>query len=210
MLGWFKKRFGGAKERDALLVKAEERLVTLIPNRVKALGIREAVYCLRIWYYGTDTVGDRTPTLMLPKESLRRRLVAKKGPKVPHYLWCADELTHIDWAYTVEIKDATVGDLCRKWYDYPWGRHPETEELRPAREMVQRVAKRLNILPWAKHVPVTDDFVVFAADGSHTFCNDYEEMQASVPNERIELLRTRRFLGTEPWWSLEPPEELPE
>ena len=62
--------------------------------------------------------------------------------------------------------------------------------------MVQRVSARLNDLPWSEYAPTTDDFVVFAADASHTYCADYEEMLASVPADRIELLRSRRMLGT--------------
>lgn len=201
-MGWFKKRPGGSDRREALLTEAEERLVMLIPLRVKSLGIREPVYCLRIWYYGTDTVGDRTPSLMLPKEAVRRKLMSEKGAKAPHYLWCADELIHSGWVYNVTIDDATVSDLFHRWYDYPWGSHPEVEELRPLREMVQRIAARMNKLSWKEHAPVTDDFVVFAADGSHTFSADYEEMLASVPVERIEALRFQRMLGTTPWWSL--------
>ena len=33
---------------------------------------------------------DRTPSLMLAKESYRRRIIAEKGDKAPNYLWCAD------------------------------------------------------------------------------------------------------------------------
>lgn len=46
MLGWFKKRPDNSEGRKALLAQAEERLVSLIPPRVKSLGIREPVYCL--------------------------------------------------------------------------------------------------------------------------------------------------------------------
>jgi hypothetical protein len=202
MLGWFKKRPTGSKEHEALLAETEKRLIALIPPRIKALDIREPVYCLRVWYYGTDTDGDRVPSLMLAKESVRRKLVSEKGAEAPHYLWCADEPTQPGWVYNAEIKDATVSALCRRWYDQPWGHRSETKELRPFREMVQRAAARLNGLAWREYAPVTDDFVVFAADASHTFCADYEEMLASVPAERVELLRSRRMLGTEPWWSL--------
>ena len=74
--------------------------------------------------------------------------------------------------------------------------------MRPFREMVQRVSARLNDLPWSEYAPTTDDFVVFAADASHTYCADHEEMLASVPAERIELLRSRRMLGTSNWYTL--------
>lgn len=144
------------------------------------------------------------PSLMLPKEAVRRKLMSEQGAKAPHYVWCADELMHPSWVYNTKIDDAAVSDLCRRWYDYPWGSRPEAEELSPIREMVQRIAARLNELSWREYAPVTDDFVAFAADASHTFCNDYEEMLASVPVDRIEALRSQRMLGTEPWWTLAP------
>jgi hypothetical protein len=183
-----------------VLAAIEERLVELIPQRVKALGIDEPVYCLRIWYYGTDTGGDRVPSLMLGTAAARQAVLAAKGDAAPHYLWCADEVC--TGAHTCEIDDPAVAALCRRWYDQPWGGRPETEELTPIREMAQRVAARLNGLRWSEYVPTTDDFVVFAADASHTFCNDYREMMASVPAERIALLRSRRMLGTVKWFTL--------
>jgi hypothetical protein len=182
------------------LAALQERLVELIPQRVGALGIGEPVYCLRVWYYGTDTGGDRVPSLMLCPDAVRRRVLAEKGDNAPHYLWCADEVCV--GAYTAEINDPTVSELCRLWYRRPWGRRPEEVELRPFREMVQRASARLNGLPWSKYAPTTDDFVVFAADASHTYCADYEEMLASVPAERIELLRSRRMLGDPDWYTL--------
>lgn len=111
-----------------------------------------------------------------------------------------DEVT--SEAYAAELDDPTVSHPCRRWYARPWGRRPETEELRPVREMVQRVAAQLNRMRWVEYALATDDFVVFAADASHTFCADYEEMTASVPTERIELLRSRRMLGTREWYTL--------
>lgn len=204
MWGWFKKRPDDAKGPDPGLAQLEERLVKVIPSFVRAIGIDEPVYCLRIWYYGTDTAGDRTPSLMLPKESVRKQLAKEKGPKLPQYLWGADEL-HQDWRFEARIKDATAAYLCRQWFDHSRSDEgPETEELRPLREMVQRVAKRLNDLPWAESIPVTSDFVVFAADASHTFCDDYGEMTASVPPGRIELLRKNGWLAHDPWWSFDP------
>jgi hypothetical protein len=187
-----------------LLSRIEERLVALIPSHVAALGIREPVYCLRNWYYGTDMLPtERVPTLMLPKESTRQRVLSARGPKAPHYLWCADELSSREHSYLGGIEDEELSALCRKWYDQDWGRRPETEELRPIREMAQRVSAQLNRIAWHRYAPVTDDFVVFPADGSHTFCGDYEEMLASVPVERLDLLRARKLLGASTWWTLE-------
>jgi len=184
------------------------RLVELIPRQVRALGISEPVYCLRIWYYWTDAGGDRVPSLMLCTDASRRKVLAEKGNEAPPYLWCADEVC--DRAYSSMIDDAAVAALCRRWYDRPWGRRPATDELTPVRDMVQRVAARKNGLPWSENVPTTVDFVVFAADASHTFCADYDEMLSSLPAARLELLRSRRMLGTVSWFTLSTVDECEE
>jgi hypothetical protein len=200
MLGWFRKKQGCVPNGGNPLAAVEDQLVRLIPGRVRSLGVREPVYCLRVWYYGTDTGGDRVPSLTLCLDAARRNVLADKGNNAPHYLWCADELGvgRLD----AEIDDSGVAALCRGWYDHLPEDVPEAEQLRPMREMVQRVAARLNRLSWSSYAPVTDDFVVFAADASHTFCADYQELVASVPADRVELLRSRRMLGTREWYSL--------
>ena len=40
---------------EQILARLEELLVAEIPRCVKALSIVEPVYCLRIWWYGTDS-----------------------------------------------------------------------------------------------------------------------------------------------------------
>jgi hypothetical protein len=188
---------------SALLRQLEETLVTSIPPRVKAVRLREPVYCLRIWFYGTDAVGGRTPSLTLKTDSLRQKVLKDKGKRAPHYLWCADECEDGDGVIHATITDAAVSRLCRDWYhQLPGSSLSDDSSLVPLRETIQRVAAALNRLDWQPYAPVTDDFVVIPADGSHSFCDDYAEMIASVPPARLDLLRSRSFLGTDEWWEL--------
>lgn len=193
---------------EQILARLEELLVAEIPRCVKALNIVEPVYCLRIWWYGTDCMPeDRTPSLMLAKESYRRRIVAEKGDKAPNYLWGADEVDSFDdrqaAAFRAEISDRAIAKLVMDWFgQMPDRGFPDDDDLIPLRLMVRRVATRLNQLDWAPYAAVTDDFVVMGADGSHSVVDDYGELVASVPKERIEQLRSRRLLGTDPWWTL--------
>ena len=189
-----------------ILERLEKLLVDTIPKRVEMLGISEPVYCLRIWYFGTDVMPEeRTPSLMLPKEAWRKRVLAEKGEKVPHYLWCPDEIDSFrDMAYFAELADAMITQTVCDWYSQmPQRNLPDDNDLIPMQAMVRRVAVKLNRLNWPKYAPVTDDFVVVAADGSRSLASDYEELVASVPSERIELLRSRRLLGRNTWWKLE-------
>ena len=189
---------------DALLAGAEERLAALVPPAVRALGIREPVYCLRIWYFSGCNDGYRLPSLLLAPEAARRRALAEYGNTAPHHLWCADELTGgRTGAHMAETVDAELAASLRRWYDLQPGGDDDAAELAPLRAMVQRVAARLNARPWGDDLPVTDDFVVFAADGTHEFCDDYGEMVASVPTERVALLRSRGLLGERVWYNLD-------
>lgn len=199
--------FYGSQMHDMpLLETLEELLVKEIPRRVATLELRDPVYCLRIWYYGGDTDLGCPPSLMLPRESVRRTAQVEKGVKSPHFIWCADELG--SWrdttrSYWVEIENPTVSDLCSRWYTrMPALDWVDSEDLPPFREMLQRVSARLNRIAWQQYANVTDDFVVFPADASHTFCADYDEMVASVPPERIEYFRAKGLLGPVEWWHL--------
>jgi hypothetical protein len=190
-----------------ILNRLEDLLVAQIPDAVKKLRIREPVYSLRIWYFGSDEGGDRSPKLILPTEALRQKVIKTKGNNAPHFLWAADELYHVDGAHTSRLKSPDVAKLCNAWYEqYESGDGPPPGKaaLLPFREMVQRAARRLNAYDWKTCINPTPDFVVFAADGSHDFCNDFEEMQASVSESQIEAFRTNRLLGTgtKKWWEL--------
>ena len=190
--------------RHPVLLELEELLVSLAPGAVASIRdeIVEPVYSLRMWYYGTDTYGDLSPSLMLPKESIRRERLLTKGQKAPHHIWCADELTDIGAAYSADLNDARVSELCNTWLAQLTVALEEKEALLPIRETVQRACLRLNALDWREYARISDDFIVFPADASHTFCNDYEEMVASVPAEKIELLRSQNMLGTQIWYEL--------
>ena len=180
---------------DALFKAAEDRLVELVPPLAVSLDIRKPVYCLRLWYYEGGSDGGRLPSLLLVPEAYRRKALTAWGDKAPHYLWCADELTgRTAAAHTAETVDPPLSDLMQRWHTRP-GFGEGAEELQPVREMVQRAAARLNRYPWADHLPVTDDFVVFGADGTHEFLDDHGDLVASVPSERVELLRSRGMLG---------------
>ncbi len=79
---------------------------------------------------------------------------------------------------------------------------PDDNDLIPFQAMVRRVAGRLNQADWSNYAAVTNDFMVMAADGSHSIGDDYEDMLASVPPERIDRFRSQQLLGTDTWWTL--------
>ncbi len=183
-----------SKRIDGVLSKIEALLVSSIPKVVKAAKLREPVYCLRIWYNGTDSDETAVPWLMLVKESTRKSFIQKHRKEAPYYIWSADEATNAGQSFNVQIDNDELVKQYGIWYDYLCELE-EDEELQPFREMIQRVSAKLNTLDWATIVPTTDDFVVFPADGSHTFCDDLGDLSASVPEKRLSLLRSRNLLG---------------
>ena len=76
----------------------------------------------------------------------------------------------------------------------------EDGNMAPFRQLIQQVARDLNFTDWTRYCRVTDDFVVVPADGSQHYCDDYEDILASVPESRLELLRSRRVLGPPEHW----------
>lgn len=171
------------KVPKAELKQMEGVLIGAVPEAVKRANITEPVYCLRIWYNGTDSSEEAIPHLLLVKESTRQKFLKEHGSSHPvilsECLWCADEATFEDMSYDVGLPNADLLKPYKVWYDYLC-EADDDEDLQPFREMVQRVSKKLNQLDWKTIIPVTDDFVVFPADGSHTFDDDLGDLQASI------------------------------
>jgi hypothetical protein len=177
----------------SVLAQLEDLLVSEIPRAVKAAKIAEPVYCLRIWYNGTDSPSDAVPWLMLVKESTRQQLFTERGAGAIETIWLADELTLPGQAFNVHLSEKRLENLYAKWYQYLCDVEDD-EELQPFREMVQRVARKLNALRWQELALVTDDFVVFPADGSHTFWDDFGDMMAGISPEQLATLRSRNLI----------------
>lgn len=66
------------------------------------------------------------------------------------------------------------------------------EALRPARELLWRVALRLTKVDWQPIMRVSDDFIAYAMDDTGNF-DATEDMRASVPAERIALMREQGY-----------------
>src|SRR5262249_26061529 len=117
------------------LVQLEDLLVVEIPSSVAAARIDSPVYCLRVWYNGTDAADDAVPWGMLVKESKRQQLFAERGKRAAEVIWLADELTTAGQSFNVFLSGRRLRSLYRKWYRYLC-RVEDDEELQPFREMV--------------------------------------------------------------------------
>lgn len=184
----------GISPVNKVLPQIEELLIAEIPRVVKAARISDPVYCLRIWYNGTDSMSDAVPYCMLIKESARKTYIATHGLRDVGALWMADEWTYPEMHFDIHSNHPKLKQLYAEWYEWLCSQDDETEALQLFRKMTQRVARRLNDLDWRKILPVTDDFVVFPADGAHAFWDDTGDLLASITPAQQALLETRKLL----------------
>ena len=64
-----------------------------------------------------------------------------------------------------------------------------------SRLLAQALSRHLNELDWSEVCPVSDDFIVYAQNGTDRGCDGYEDLIASVPKQKLELLIARGFMG---------------
>ncbi len=176
-----------------------DRLVPLlavaIPDAVASRRITEQICRLRVYYY--DTHAPCTYLLLKPATAeWRTRLLAKRGDSAGAYYWMSGE----DGGDLPDIQlmgPEPISDLFSKVYELLC--EDEVKYMIPFREALQRVCYELNGKDWRNVCLVTDDFVVVPADGSMHFANDSPDIVRSVPQHRLDLLRSRE---------LGPPENL--
>jgi hypothetical protein len=176
-------------------------LIEAVPRAVQANAYPDLVYCLRVYYDSIDTPQEGYATrLRLIKEANRARVLATTGANAPYYIWCADETdSTMEHGPNIFLNDdPKISKLCGKIYERLC--NDEEANLPLLRGAIQEVCRALNQMDWRRFCEATDDFVVFPADGSHTFYDDYGDLVASVPAERVELLRSRGLLGPAERW----------
>ncbi len=182
-------------EKETVFAQLEQRLMDVIPPSVGACNMDEAAYCLRVFYDSLDTPEETYATrLRLVAASLREQAVTTRGKQAPDGIWLADNTDLDEQHRNIFLRhDPETRRLCGEIFRLLT--KDEDATLQELRRTIQRVCRRLNQLDWTSIRAVTDDFVVFPADGAHTFYDDYGDLLASVPAERIELLRERGYLG---------------
>jgi hypothetical protein len=177
-------------------------LVDAIPRAVASMKLRKPICAVRIYYY--DTHAPCTYLLLQTVSAdCRANVLASKGRNAPYYLWgsgeaCGDGEVELPSKHSSSKTRKQIATLFQKVYDLLC--EDEDENMVAFREMLQQVARELNSKDWTTICPVTDDFVVIPADGSVHFGDDYQDIAASVLADRLDLLRSRGFLGPGETW----------
>jgi hypothetical protein len=177
-------------------------LVEELPKLVADLKPAGTLCALRLYYYDTHAPGAYLLLRTLTVEG-RAELVAGKGRNAPFYIWASGEDPGVvagefppEGAKSKPLKQ--IVKLFAKVYELL--EDDEDEAMPPLRELLHEVARQLNARDWSGICAVSEDFVVAAADGSQFFADDHADLAGSIPAERLDLLRARRFLGPEETW----------
>jgi predicted RNase H-like HicB family nuclease len=180
-----------ANELTALLAEIESHLVGFIPNAIKQLQVTNRAYCVFLVYLDSTVVGDHAPFLAVGVDELRQEFLANdQGGQMPWWdpYGASGKLRHVRC-------DKIVSEVERCYQIFFSGSESSSEDdvmLRPFRESLHSVARRLNQIDWRPILPITDDFAVVVIDGTAYWLD--EDISASVPADRLELLRSRGLL----------------
>ncbi|MCE9552936.1 MAG: hypothetical protein K8T91_06110 [Planctomycetes bacterium] len=207
-------------EFDDALVALEKMLVEMIPAAVRDRGpMPSPLYAVMINYCGEDLIPTLPPELVLGFSSLRDEIVAKHGEGVTYYAWAPDEIKNLstevrlDWG---QERESALQDLCFRIKRLEDATEDAVDELsglkrflamtwrvslaltgnsqfQKVRTMLCKVARELNDYPWDTITPVTDDFVVFAVDGSQEL-DVLSDFRKSIPADKRTLLKSRRLI----------------
>lgn len=181
----------------------ETLLKMAIPPAVKKLRTPETAFCMRIYYFDTHAPRDKYSfSFRVLGESLRRKLVAESSGAA-----------QLEWELWHPLSGAANGIPCKqpglyevhlgdskeltKYFEevYDLLCDSEDDNMPLLRELARRLSKASNGRSWGPDFPITDDFVAFPADGSGFFGGEHlDDLVASVPGERVELLRQRGYL----------------
>lgn len=196
--------------QKGMLMKTLDDLVPLlvdaIPQAIASLKLKKPICIVRIYFYDTHAPCTYL-SLRTVSADCRAQVLASKGRDAPFSIWssgeeCGDGNIDLPADPPASKTDKKIASLFEQAYELLCEDEDEPSESMVAfRTMLRKVAAKLNALDWKKFCPVTDDFVVVPADGSmHFGGEDYEDMVESIPRKRLELLRSRGFLGPGQSW----------
>jgi hypothetical protein len=186
---------GPFKELVPLLSKA-------VPAAVRSLQIPDPLFCIRLFFHDTHAPAeDYCCWVRCLTDTARQRVLKSARPiDIPDELWhptmgIANERPSPDLGvYEADLTpNAELMDLYARVYAMI--SESEEENMLKLRVALRRVSLNLHTIEWSQRV--TDDFVVFPADGSNYFGGDYEQdMKASIPSQRLKLLAKRGYIAT--------------
>lgn len=185
---------------DRLIAEAVPMLAAEVCTIAKRLRISSPMFRLKFWYYDTCA-----PCCYFMAHGLtaseRDDILRHDGISAGYNIW--DQTGSIEFQIGDFSEQETPSKaIMAKAYAYmSMGREERKaagltdDALVMSRLIAQRLSWHLNQLDWQNVCSVTDDFIVYAQNGTDYGCDCYEDIVASVPRQKLELLRQRGFLG---------------
>jgi len=159
------------------------RLPGLIQDALRQAAIQEPVYCLALSYREGDSAIP--PLLFVGRESYRQALLRQPTAEARFYLYPPLDTTAI---VTVEIDDPALQEAGQVFEQLVMA----AEKWEAAEQLLHDVAASLAGAGWQGIMPLTEDFIVFAADF------ELGEIEAAIaasnPPERVADLKRRGLL----------------
>jgi hypothetical protein len=185
---------------DQLITEAVPILADEVCATAMRLRVSSPMFRLKFWYYDTHapccyflahglTAADRD-------DSLRH-----DGINAGYNIWDQTGSIEFDIGDLSERETPSKAFMAKAYEYMSMDRNERNaagltdDALVMSRLIAQRLSWHLNQLNWQKVCSVTDDFIVYAQNGTDYGCDCYEDIVASVPGQKLELLRQRGFMG---------------
>ena len=173
-------------------------MVSEVLAHAKELKLSSPLARLKFWYY--DTCAPKCYFIgSALTEADRVRILRDDGVNAAYNLWNGSGSIEI----TVGLKDESQ---CTPYFAQAYemmglsAQERENANLSEqanevSRLLAQALSRHLNKLDWSEVCSVTDDFIVYAQNGTDRGCDCYEDITASVPKQKLELLIARGLMG---------------
>lgn len=178
--------------------------VPILADEVCAIAMRlrtsSPMFRLKFWYY--DTCAPCCYFLAHGLTAVERDdILRHDGINAGYEIWDKTGSIEFDIGDLIERETHSKAIMAKAYMYMSMDRQERnaaglTDDARVmSRLIAQRLSWHLNQLNWQNVCSVTDDFIVYAQNGTDYGCDCYEDMVASVPGQKLELLRQRGFLG---------------
>jgi len=164
-----------------------KRLMEIIPKVVAKAKIDQPVYCLALAYDGEGN-GVLPPVLGIGLESERRGWTKKDPKNAKSLIWNPVEFRHYETEKLSLPTDKKFEKSCQLFNDLLDRKGSD----KPARTLLNKVARDLGKVQWNNSLHTTDDFVVFAVDFEGADLK--ENLMESVSAETLISLKRAKML----------------
>jgi hypothetical protein len=177
-----------------------ERLLPLLVDetlaQVRALSLDGPLARLKLWYYDTHAPACYFLAHGITQRE-RQRMLDNDGREALYQIWDGTGSIEFEIGLSGASRPLLEQVYERMAYDPDEGGELQEGEYGESLSgvLAQMFARRLNEIDWAQYCAVTDDFIVYSQNGTDYGCYCYEDLCASVPTEKLDLLRSRRLMG---------------